>query len=141
MQRQEQQGISPLSDMVSLVLRDRIFRSTTIPLPPSFQPPRSINRRRLPSRRGQPKYFALFIKIAFQYLDQIDNPSLLLRAKYIVAECTRRNRQGDVDYMPLQQAIQDRLQCALGKHHWAHVQGQYHVYCQQHRRQHIIAAV
>lgn len=45
--------------------------------------------------------------------------TLLARVKSVVAECTLRNRQGDVDYTPLQPAVERRLRQSLGEIHWA----------------------
>ena len=52
-------------------------------------------------------------------MSRTNNPQLTRTAKAVVAECTRRNRMGDTDYMPLQAAVERRLRRSLGEVHWA----------------------
>ena len=62
--------------------------------------------------------FLIFVKILLKYIDRTNNPQLRRAAKAVVAECTRRNRMGDTDYMPLQAAVERRLRTTLGEVHW-----------------------
>lgn len=74
--------------------------------------------------------FLVFVKILLCYCDLCDRRggghhdndnrrTLRTVAKAVVAECTRRNRAGDVEYMPLQAAVERRLRQRLGEAHWA----------------------
>ena len=63
--------------------------------------------------------FLLFIKILFKCLAQADEPDeVLQKSKRIVAECTRKNRQGDPTYTPLMDAVECRLREYVGETHW-----------------------
>ena len=73
--------------------------------------------------------FLLFIKIFFKYIEKTKMESIRRQAKAIVAECTYRNRQGDPEYMPLQDAIETRLRHCVGEIHWSRAQRCYDVYC------------
>lgn len=63
--------------------------------------------------------FLVFVKILLKYVDRTNNPQLRRNAKAVVAECTRRNRMGDAEYTPLQDAVERRLRISLGEVHWA----------------------
>jgi len=63
--------------------------------------------------------FVIFVKILLKYVERTNNPQLQRTAKAVVAECTRRNRMGDVDYMPLQAAVERQLRVSLGELHWS----------------------
>ena len=87
------------------------------------------DRRRLLSERDK---FLLFIKILLKFLAQSEETqNLRQRAKLIVAECTRRNRMGDLNYSPLKQAVERRLQGALGMEQWNRAEVVFDVYCQR----------
>ena len=89
----------------------------------------TMPRRRLISERDK---FLLFIKVLLKYLARADETQRLRqRAKLIVAECTRRNRMGDLDYSPLKQAVERRLQGALGMEQWNRTQVIFDFYCQR----------
>jgi hypothetical protein len=64
------------------------------------------------------EHFLIFIKILFKCLDQANNPQMRDRAKKIVAECTKRNRQGDPKFHPLMQAVELRLRGFVGEQLW-----------------------
>ena len=91
--------------------------------------------------------FLLFIKILFRYLDRTDNPRLIQKAKLVVAECTRRNRMGDLNYTPLQSAVEARLRGTIGIEHWTRAKMYCDYYCQtkglvsHHQQVHPMAAV
>ena len=46
----------------------------------------------------------VFIKIILKCLET-DDPSVRLEAKRVIAECTKKNREGHPDYIPLEDAI------------------------------------
>jgi hypothetical protein len=87
-------------------------------------------------RRNQPtsfevqqkKRFLLFIKILFKSLDN-EETETKDAAKTIVADCTRRNRLGDPQYVPLMDAIDRRLRGHVGEVHWrrAHMYMQHYM--------------
>lgn len=68
------------------------------------------------------KQFLLFIKILLKCLDATSNNILKERAKAIVGECTKRNRLGDPNYQPLQQAVEQRLRPVVGEQWWTRAQ-------------------
>ena len=76
----------------------------------------------------QKKRFLIFIKILFKALDQCE-PEIKERAKAVVSDCTRRNRLGDPDYMPLMDAVDRRLRGQVGEVHWrrAHMYMQHYM--------------
>ena len=73
--------------------------------------------------------FVLFIKIFFKYIEKTNMESIRRRVKAIIAECTYRNRHGDPEYIPLQDAIETRLRQCVGEIHWSRAQRCYDVYC------------
>ena len=64
------------------------------------------------------RQFLVFIKILFKCLDQANGPKIRDKAKKIVAECTKRNRQGDPNFHPLLQAVEFRLRRFVGEIPW-----------------------
>ena len=66
----------------------------------------------------QKKKFLLFIKILIKTLDQSADPDIRETAKFIISDCTRRNRQGDPKYSPLMDAIDSRLRGHVGEVIW-----------------------
>jgi hypothetical protein len=62
--------------------------------------------------------FLKFIKILFKILDQAKESHTRNRAKQVVAECTRKNRLGDPNYVPLVEAVQKRLSLFVGEAYW-----------------------
>jgi hypothetical protein len=60
------------------------------------------------------------IGVAFASTSGACNPSeLLWKAKQIVLECTRRNRDGQLDFQPLAQAVERHLRPAVGEYYWS----------------------
>jgi hypothetical protein len=78
--------------------------------------------------------FLIFIKILFKVLDQAQEIHTRNRAKKLVAECTRKNRQGDPLYMPLMDAVQKRLRLFVGEAHWRKSMLLLRHYCPQRQR-------
>jgi hypothetical protein len=73
----------------------------------------------VPSRFQSPRErFLVFIKILFRLLDEANEPEVRLRAKKIVAECTRRNRLRDPNFSPLMEAVERRLRGFVGEALW-----------------------
>jgi hypothetical protein len=79
------------------------------PSPPVSPMGRAITER---------EQFLLFIKILLKFIEQAGNPRLRQHAKAVVGECTRRNRMGDMDYVPLQDAVEMRLRNVVGDITW-----------------------
>lgn len=135
--------LSSIRASASLVGGDDLYATST----GRSQGSTSANRRPI---RGRPlnerEKFLLFVKILFRYLDRTDNPRLTQKAKQVVAECTRRNRMGDLDYTPLQPAVEARLRGTIGVEHWRRAKKYCDYYCQMnglslHHQVHSMAAV
>lgn len=77
--------------------------------PTRFQVDKSIQMKRR---------FVLFIKILMKNLQHTGDTETLAKARFIVFDCTRRNRLGDPKYSPLMDAICRRLRTELGEWHW-----------------------
>jgi hypothetical protein len=73
--------------------------------------------------------FLIFVKILFKFLDADQN--LRQRAKAIVSECTRRNRLGDTEFSPLQEAVERRLRLIVGDIYWTRAILYMDHYCRQ----------
>lgn len=63
--------------------------------------------------------FLVFIKILLKYVERTNNPQLRRTIKAVVTDCTRRNRNGETAFMPLQAAVERRLRIVLGEVHWS----------------------
>lgn len=88
-------------------------RGATVPF---FTSPPTTPIRRAITEREQ---FLLFIKILLKFIEQTGSPRLRQHTKAVVGECTRRNRMGDIDYVPLQDAVEVRLKNVVGDLTWA----------------------
>ena len=75
--------------------------------------------------------FFLFIKIFLKYIEKTKLVSIRHRAKAIITDCTYRNRLGDPDCTPLQDAINFKLRILVGEIHWCRVQRCYDAYCRK----------
>mmetsp|Transcript_10373 Transcript_10373/g.14639 ORF Transcript_10373/g.14639 Transcript_10373/m.14639 type:complete len:134 (-) Transcript_10373:56-457(-) len=64
------------------------------------------------------KRFYCFMKILSTYLERRD-PTLRSQVKSIVNLCTRKNREGDLEYNDLIGTIRQRVRCRVGDRHWA----------------------
>lgn len=84
------------------------------------------NAPRIAETTLQKKRFLLFIKILFKSLEQASELETRDKAKQIIADCTRRNRLGDPAFMPLMDAVDQRLRGHVGETHWRRA----HVYMQ-----------
>lgn len=92
-------------------------------------PPRThdslTSRQRIPhASQGRDNMYSskrmrllIFIKIILRCLDS-DDPSLHLKAKKIVTDCTRKNREGVQGYNPLADVITRQLRMTVGEVHW-----------------------
>ena len=94
--------------------------------PVPIRPRPSYPLRRMLSEREQ---FVVFVKILFKCIEQSDDQNLRLKAKAIVNECTRRNRMGDSNYTPLQDAVERRLKKIVGELYWARAKLSFDHYC------------
>jgi hypothetical protein len=90
----------------------------------------------VPSILNERQEFLLFIKILFLlFLD--DNSGMLrMRAKQIIAKCTRRNRMGQSEYVDLQYAVASRLRFLVGEAKWEQAKDYLDEYCQRRGIQH-----
>ena len=73
--------------------------------------------------------FFIFVKILLKLM--ANNPSLRSRAKAIIGECTKRNRMGDIDYVPLQDAVERRLKGCMGESYWTRAKLFFNAYCER----------
>jgi hypothetical protein len=80
---------------------------------------------------GERELFLIFIKILFKCIERCSNGRLRQRAKAIVTECTRRNRMGDSEFSPLQDAVEARLKDIVGDTYWNQAKVYTGYYCQQ----------
>jgi hypothetical protein len=80
---------------------------------------------------GERELFLIFIKILFKCIERCSDGRLRLRAKAIVTECTRRNRMGDSNFSPLQDAVETRLRDVVGDTYWNQAKVYTGYYCQQ----------
>lgn len=71
-----------------------------------------------PRPLGEKERYAILIKVLMKYLDQGERTYLKQPARDIILHCVRRNRMGDKEYMPLQEAISQRLRIYLGSEIW-----------------------
>jgi hypothetical protein len=77
------------------------------------------NNRKLSSKMR----LMVFIKIILKCLETDDpDPNVRLKAKRVIAECTKKNRDGHPDYIPLEEAIERRLRFAVDDCHWNRAQ-------------------
>lgn len=92
-----------------------------------YKPSRSSQMKQVPSTsQSRPRSSMLsskmrlmvFIKIILKCLESDLDPNVRLKAKQVIAECTRKNREGDPDYTPLEDAIERRLRFAVDDFHW-----------------------
>ncbi|EEC45629.1 predicted protein [Phaeodactylum tricornutum CCAP 1055/1] len=119
-------GIPPVLDEL---MQAQTTASTSLPQTPSlYQGYRSTPIRRMLSDREQ---FLIFVKILFKCLERADDKNLRQRAKTVVSECTRRNRLGDSQYTPLQEAVERRLKRIVGELYWCQAQVYTNRYCRQ----------
>ena len=96
---------------------------------PAIMPPPPRPRRR--KQLNEQERFLLFTKSLFQLLKVSNNQRLCQQVKHIVAECTRRNRLGDPQYMPLQWAVETRVRAAVGDLLYEKLQVNLERYCQR----------
>lgn len=90
-------------------------------------------------RYNEREEFFIFVKILFRLMaksnkknGQTSEDKLRQRAKSVVSECTRRNRLGDTDYVPLVDAIEQRLRPTVGERNWALAKTYLYYYIQEH---------
>jgi hypothetical protein len=83
----------------------------------SAMQPQSQKMNRLKDLTENQK-FLIFMKVMFNFLQQHEEHASLRRAKNIVNECTKRNRMGDENYMPLQESVTVRLRSVVGELYW-----------------------
>jgi len=101
---------------------------SSVPKQPLFSLVTSTGHRRSLTEREK---FLIFVKILFKFLDQTADPRLKPRAKAVVTECTRRNRLGDSEYTPLQDAVERRLRHSVGEFYWTRAKLYFDSYCQR----------
>ena len=141
----------PLSNLINLnLLLDQQSRRTSLGLPSDPLPSqltavstvreqlpnieqgqRNSQSARRPRRLTEREHFLIFVKILFKCIDQTGDPRLRPRAKATVTECTQRNRMGDANYHPLQEALETRLRKTVGELHWARAKLCFDQYCRK----------
>jgi hypothetical protein len=86
------------------------------------------------SRRplSETEKLVMLVKIVLKCLDKSGDPTLKIKVKAIVADCTSRNRMGDPAYTPLRDACKIRLRRTVGELHWSRVKSLYSRYCLRH---------
>lgn len=97
------------------------------PLPTTFLSTPSMLLSDLSLPPSQPQFiqlsdrqsFLLFVKVLLKYVEKVREISLRRRVKAIVAECVRRNRLGDNQFIPLPDAIELFLRKCVGEFHWS----------------------
>lgn len=62
--------------------------------------------------------FLLLIKCLLMYLQKVNEHALRHSVKAIVAECVKRNRNGEPQFSPLHDAIELLLRKCVGEVHW-----------------------
>ena len=65
------------------------------------------------------KHFCIFLKILTDHLTKTD-PSMRRQVKILVRECTRKNREGDLKYVNLTEALQVLLRLQVREKTWQH---------------------
>lgn len=107
----------PLPVASAAILPARLPRPTEV-LSQHQEPPHHPQQQQTTSVAASREQFLVFIKILFKILDQAQEVHTRNRAKKLVAECTRKNREGDPNYTPLMDAVQERLRLFVGEAHW-----------------------
>ena len=92
-------------------------QNQTTPLQVQIPTPRPGGRDRYRSLSSKQK-FLVFVKVLFKVIEQQNDRAMLLNAKAVVAKCAQRNRVGDRNYMPLQEATSIRLRLVVGESYW-----------------------
>lgn len=77
--------------------------------------------------------FLLFVKICSLCLCRLNDAQLTRRFKAAVSKCTAENRRGNLEYMPLQQVVEDKIRRVLGETHWNKANSIFREYCSQNR--------
>ena len=62
--------------------------------------------------------FLIFVKSLLELLKASGNEDLVAQAKQVIRLCTKRNRLGDKDFIPLQRAIEQLLFPVVGEKNW-----------------------
>lgn len=111
-----------------------LIRDTIIPSPITVrrQPSRGrISPSQLPRTLNKRQEFLIFIKILFLLFTEGNDDMRRMRAKRIIAKCTRRNRLGHPEYANLQHAVESRLHYMLGEAYWMQAKDYLDNYCRR----------
>lgn len=73
--------------------------------------------------------FLVLVKILVKYLEYQKLTQLRMDVKELIMECTRRNRMGDPEFMPLQAAVESRLRWLVGDLLWFRAMLYFESYC------------
>jgi hypothetical protein len=109
--------------------QNNTFQAT--PVPTLQVNPYTARRPRRRRKLREIEKFLLFTKILFRFLERSNDDQRLRQVKFIVADCTRRNRMGDINYTPLQFAVESRLRLIVGDEFYLRVQNYCEYYCQK----------
>jgi len=111
----------------SAILLQAKYRSQQQQQPPP--PPATTTPQRVLNER---EVFLIFVKVLFKCIERDPaNGRLRQHAKCIVLDCTRRNRCGEANFMPLQDALERRLKGVVGDETWNQAKVYTGVYFQQ----------
>lgn len=75
--------------------------------------------------------FLVLVKILVKYLECQKLTQLRMDVKELIMECTRRNRMGDPEFMPLQAAVEVRLRLLVGDLLWFRAMLYFESYCRR----------
>jgi len=97
--------------------------ATMMPLPSMSMTPQSpkqvepLSSEELHRRKN----FCIFLKILSHTLSKTD-PLMKQKVKELVRVCTKKNREGDVNFEKLMESVQYRLRHLLGERQWQQFQ-------------------
>lgn len=78
----------------------------------------NITKASAPSDRASSRMrLMVLVKIIMRCLE-CEEPSLKVKAKRIIGECTQKNREGHPEYSSLTEVISERLRVTIGEVHW-----------------------
>ena len=138
-QQLQHQSVASISNSVSSSLSNQIAQARSQVLlsliqrhhvPESLQATPQVATRLVTVTRKNKRFF-LFIKVLLRYVYRSGNIGLHTLAKTIIADCTRRSRNGNLGGIPIQQAVEIRLKCALGMELWTNAQNCFELLCER----------
>jgi hypothetical protein len=126
-QQQQQLDPSPLVTFLQQTSTENAQRSSSSAQSRVRTIPRCSASRML----NESQELLIFIGILLRLLKASGDEYRLLQAKAIVAECTRRNRVGDAEFIHLKRAVETRLRRTVGELYWVRAREYLNGYCQR----------